>query len=702
MGATKIVNVLKGDSLEELLDIVQSTPSEEVIFILPKKSKAFNSEDHFAQLSSITEKEKKKVSFMMPDTAVAAIARDAGFEVLAGGGRAPSASRKVSVSAKEPVATAAAKSLVEPDDEEQFDTGVYASEDDAVVGTSDEELPEEKEEDEEDIEKVGMHIDEGEEEEEVLPKEDEEDELEDEEKPLDDLEDDEEEDKLDDEELDEEADEISSGAEAPDATLAMAGRNLEGFAKMPANVERLKIPKIGGKELRVGVRNPQVPESNVQDIEEVWKSEGSDQKESLWKSLRPRKPSWWSRLMASKQVSNRQPSVTRWSKGAGGSKPTRRWIIVGSVAILTVVVLLFLFVPGNVRVIIRPASSPLNAQLKASISNEFTSVDSTFNKLPGQLFELQETVTKEFTATGEKQVAQKAKGTIVVSNTYGSTPQTLIATTRFESTAGLIFRTLRTVNVPGTTVKNGEIIPGTISVEVIADKAGAEYNIDAATFKIPAFKEKGDMARYDKFSASSSAPMVGGAVGLAKVVTDADFAQAKRGTTEELDKKLRDILTKESSGLRTVSSASFSIDSLESTAQPDQAADRFTITAKGSLKTMGFRDSDLEMLVTEYAKKNYDVVVIPDQIKVDLNNPKFNDGRGVLEVTISIVGPGYMQIDTKEIAENLGGKPEPDIRAYLQKVSGVDSAKVILSPFWIRKVPESPDRIRIELEYKAN
>lgn len=705
MGATKIVNVLKGDSLEELLDIVQSTPSEEVIFILPKKAKAFSSEEHFAQLSAITDQSKKRASFMTPDSMVAAIARGAGFEVLAGSGRASSASRKVAVAKKEPVATVAvSKSLIEPDDEEQFDSGVYASEDDAVVGTSDEEAPEEKEEDEEDIEKVGMHIDEGEEEEDgVLPKE-EEDDLEDE---------DEEKEPGEEEDLDKEleddeelglntADEALSETEEPVATFTQAGRNLEGFAKMPSRAERLKIPKIPGKELRVDVRNPQVPESAMEDIEEVWKNENTDEKESLWKSLRPRKPSWWSRLMAPKQVSDRQPSVSRWSRNQGGSKPTRRWILVGSVAIVAVVLLLFIFVPGNVRVIIRPASSPLSAQFKASISSEFTGVDSTFNKLPGQLFELQETVTKEFPATGEKQVAQKAKGTIIVSNTYGSVPQTLIATTRFESAAGIVFRTLRTVTVPGTTVKNGEIIAGTVSVEVIADKAGAEYNIDPTTFKIPAFKERGDMERYGKFNASSSAAMSGGAVGLAKVVTDADFAQAKSETTDELDKKLRDILTKESSGLRTVSSASFSIDSLESSTQPDQAADRFTVTAKGSLKTMGFRDSDLEALVTQYAQKNYDVVVIPDQVKVDLNNPKFNDSRGTLEVTISITGSGYMAVDSKEIAKNLGGKLEPEIRAYLQKVSGVDSAKVILSPFWIRKVPTDPSRIRVELEYKTN
>ncbi|MEK7195009.1 MAG: hypothetical protein AAB667_02025, partial [Patescibacteria group bacterium] len=370
MGATKIVNVLKGDSLEELLDIVQSTPSEEVIFILPKKAKAFSSEEHFAQLSAITEQSKKRASFMTPDSVVAAIARDAGFEVLAGSGRASSTSRKVAVAKKEPVATAAvSKSLIEPDDEEQFDSGVYASEDDAVVGTSDEETPEEKEDDEENIEKVGMHIDEGEEEEEVLPKK-EEDDLEDEEKELDEEDEEDKEEELeDDEELGlNTADEASSEAEEPIATFAQAGRNLEGFAKMPSRSDRLKIPKIPGRELRVDVRNPQVPESAMEDIEEVWKNENAEEKGSLWKSLRSRKPSWWSRLMMPKQASDHQPSISRWSRNQGGSKPTRRWILIGSAAIVAVIILLFFFVAGNVRVIIHPASSPLNAQFKASIS----------------------------------------------------------------------------------------------------------------------------------------------------------------------------------------------------------------------------------------------------------------------------------------------------------------------------------------------
>ena len=94
------------------------------------------------------------------------------------------------------------------------------------------------------------------------------------------------------------------------------------------------------------------------------------------------------------------------------------------------------------------------------------------------------------------EVAQKSKGKITVYNEYGSSPQILIATTRFQSVEGLIFRTLKTISVPGARVENGKTIAGAIDVEVIADKAGQVYNVAPGKFTIPAFKEKGDADRF--------------------------------------------------------------------------------------------------------------------------------------------------------------------------------------------------------------
>ena len=47
MGSTKIINVLKSDSFEDILAEFRKTEAEEVIFILPKNSKIARNESHF-------------------------------------------------------------------------------------------------------------------------------------------------------------------------------------------------------------------------------------------------------------------------------------------------------------------------------------------------------------------------------------------------------------------------------------------------------------------------------------------------------------------------------------------------------------------------------------------------------------------------------------------------------------------------------
>ena len=64
MGATKIINVLKDDKFEELLDIVKETEASEIVFVLPKNARAFSIEENFAILSNTTEEQNKSISFL--------------------------------------------------------------------------------------------------------------------------------------------------------------------------------------------------------------------------------------------------------------------------------------------------------------------------------------------------------------------------------------------------------------------------------------------------------------------------------------------------------------------------------------------------------------------------------------------------------------------------------------------------------------
>src|SRR3989338_4964419 len=82
MGATKIINVLKDDKFEELLDIVKGTDASEVVFVLPKKARAFRSEAQFAAFEKEIKKGDRSVAFLCSDLEVNELAKRYNFDVL--------------------------------------------------------------------------------------------------------------------------------------------------------------------------------------------------------------------------------------------------------------------------------------------------------------------------------------------------------------------------------------------------------------------------------------------------------------------------------------------------------------------------------------------------------------------------------------------------------------------------------------------
>lgn len=101
----------------------------------------------------------------------------------------------------------------------------------------------------------------------------------------------------------------------------------------------------------------------------------------------------------------------------------------------------------------------------------------------------------------------KASGTITAFNEYGSESQLLIASTRFLSSNGKIFRTTKDIYIPGANIIDDEIIPSSIDVEVMADYWGSEYNIGPSDFTIPGFK---GTVKYVSLYGKSDTAMSGG------------------------------------------------------------------------------------------------------------------------------------------------------------------------------------------------
>lgn len=621
--STKIINVLRDDKLEDILDIFRATPAEEVVLVLPKKTRAFLGEDSFATLASESEELGKSILVLSESPEVNSFAEKYNFGILA-------------------------SQNDEPDNESGVVSDTDIAEDTQDIRVLDEDPEEEP--------------------------------------TKDDLKEDD----------DQEAEVTSTDFET-DAILATTHTPPKAMNDIldlnPDGSINIKIRKKSERPISVDVKksNPKRPISSertpLDEIQSVW------QRADFSKMVRSPVSGF---KFNSFSVSAK---MGRWRIGSLVSRLYKKSLYFYGLIVIIIFGFVMYLSLGKAEIIIKPASHPLNFDINVAASDEFLSVSQQLKRIPGQLFSIEKKIEEGFSATGEKDVVQKARGKIAVFNEYSTTTQVLIATTRFESSGGLIFRTLKTITVPGTKVENGKIIPGSIEVEVIADKAGNLYNIDSGKFIIPAFKEKGDTDRYGKFYGQSSEPIKGGITGKAKVVTEEDYLNAKKKIEERIISEVEQELRTQTSGLKILDLTSPIINNTTPSARIDEAVDSFTVSGVATLRMVGFKESDLNDLLVQYVQSIDDVSVFPDKLDLKFKDIKFDDSSGVLKFNLAVTGLVYSKIEQEKIIADLMGKNESEIRNYIESIDSISSARVILSPFWVWRVPKDQNRIKIKLEY---
>lgn len=644
MPSTKIINVLKDDKFEEVLDIFKNTPAKEIIFVLPKTNNALKDEEHFIILNNEAKKAAKAVSLLCSNSEINELGKKYDFDILM----------------PKPSTNATSKRLNKP------------------ITLINQMEPKDQKDDEEEI---GVEN----ETRQTEPDKNEDDNVEEEDKKT----------EPENEELNDfdllPAESIANYTE-DDLEIVTASapfktnRNLNEIITAE-NEEKINIRILQKKEREKNIDiNKNQSEEKTNQIKSVWQfsdnhsgSYGRND-DSLWKRINfPGK-----RLLKIK-------------KFFGGYR-SRYTIMVSSGIAILLFAAIFL-ISGSAKIDIKPKKQEINLSLKISVSDKYSSVDATFNKIPGQLFNIEKIASQTFLTTGQREVIQKAKGTITVYNEYGTTPQTLIATTRFESPEGFIFRTLKTIIVPGTKVENGKIIPGSINVEIIADKPGPLYNIAPSKFMIPAFKEKGDSDRYGKFYGQSYEPMKNGISGWAKIVTESDYNAAKETLTATVKTAIAEALKTQTSGLKIINPEAVAVKIPDTSAKIDEATDNFIMTVSGSIKTFGFKQEDLHKLIKQYSEKdNADIVVLPEKLDIGFDQITMAD-NSTLTFTAKIKGNGYAKINTQNILSDLLGNNKPQIQNYFKNAEKIMSAKVLLLPFWVKKMPKNKDKIQLNLIY---
>lgn len=325
--------------------------------------------------------------------------------------------------------------------------------------------------------------------------------------------------------------------------------------------------------------------------------------------------------------------------------------------------------------------------------NNAPSVSDITINLPGQLSVAKNNLSMSFPATGKSTVALKASGTLVVYNAYNPQAQVLVATTRFESPDGKIFRLAQRTIIPGAKVVDSQIMPSSVEVKVMADEAGADYNVvPSQGWRIPGFK---GTPRYDKFYAEAKSSMTGGASGDQIIPTPEDIQNAKTKIESALADSLKSqTLILSSQNFKLLDNASaFNVASEIISSQVDKD-NNFSIFAAGELRQLVFDEKMLQDAIVKSLSTSTAEIKI-DDFPINYGTSTVDLTAGKISFSISGTLVYEPKIDFNDFKNQILGKDADSLKATIFALPGLQKANISFWPFWVNSVPSRESRVNI-------
>lgn len=305
----------------------------------------------------------------------------------------------------------------------------------------------------------------------------------------------------------------------------------------------------------------------------------------------------------------------------------------------------------------------------------------------GQYKEQTVEVEGAFEASGTTEKPGRAEGMITVVNTTNA-PQPLVATTRFLSPEGALFRTVERLVVPAN---------GSVEARVRADEPGAHGDIGPTRFTIPGLNPAKQALIYGE----SKSAMVGGAQNV-RAVTAEDLERARSFSVEKAVAQAKEEFSKTpASAVGEVAVESEEVE-VKFDAKAGEHRQSFTLSAKVKVRILSYDKDALEKIAREKVQQNIpqDREIVrfnKDAMIVRIKNVNAKTG----EIQLSVYADAAVRLsaaspilDTIKIA---GMLPEEAAR-YLKSFDAIEDVEVRLFPSWQKRIPTIPDRIKIVIK----
>jgi hypothetical protein len=358
-------------------------------------------------------------------------------------------------------------------------------------------------------------------------------------------------------------------------------------------------------------------------------------------------------------------------------------------ALLIFLVWALVFAP-HAKITISAQTIAVNIDRTLSLDPKAASSDTAKLALKPNVQTLKKSVATTFTATGQKDVGNKASGTATLSNGYDSSGISIPQGTVLVAANGKKFTTNNTVTVPGATVSGGSIKSGTAKVGITASESGDSYNMAAQSYEVQGYPSLG----------ANSDATTGGTTQIATIVTQEDVDKAKGQLAQPDTTGAKNELKKQFQGDYIIIEESFTSDQGQPSVEPavGQPAQQAKITVETTYNYVAISRDDAKKVAGDVVnaalegKDNQQMYSLGDNnITFQVFQKNENGTYSARFISTGFIGP---KIDTDKLAEQITGKRFGEIQTLVNQIPGVQKVDIQLSPFWVNTAP-SPDKIEV-------
>lgn len=360
-------------------------------------------------------------------------------------------------------------------------------------------------------------------------------------------------------------------------------------------------------------------------------------------------------------------------------------LVAAAVALTGVLIWAFVFAPAA-KVIITAHTTPTQVKGVVQLSS---ATDAEKGTIKAVTQSVQKKSAVEFTATGEKDVGEKATGRVRLSTgSIANLGLTIAAGTPITSSSGLSYVTDSAVTF------NMSNYSG-VAVGVTAAESGTKYN--AANGSVSGLPSGVSGSFVDATS--------GGTSKTVPIVTAGDVQSAREKLVAQSDDEVKAELTAKFTSGEIVLADSFVTNRTDAVSTPAVGAEatngKASLSSDTTFTLTGVAKADVTTYLEEALKSK-----MPDQTtqKVfdsGIDTVQFTNvyqREGAVAANIDATGQLGPVIDETEVKEQVAGKKYGDIQSELSKITGVTDVEVKFPYFWVRTVPKDVEKITIEFK----